>query len=120
VERSEYLSNIQRIAEDIKEAAARKPRPQLRLVTEGVPYVPPPAQPAALEQTPRARAIRRIEEIAESRGWQREVTRTLDRHEAAYLCDLEDEVVLALRDRMEYFEDCVQTCCDPDDAPPAR
>lgn len=85
----------------------------------------PPAPPndyglPVLDTSPRARAIRRIAEIANGRGWQLEVTRTLDRHAASYMDDLPEDAVIALRDRMEYFEDCVQTACDPDDAPPAR
>jgi hypothetical protein len=71
-------------------------------------------------QSPRARAIRRIAEISNSRGWQIEITRALDRHAASYVDDLPDNVVIALRDRMEYLEECVQCACDPDDAPPAR
>lgn len=71
-------------------------------------------------QSPRARAIRRIAEIANSRSWQIEVTRSLDKHAASYVDDLPDTAVFALRDRMEYFEDCVQCACDPDDSPPAR
>lgn len=87
---------------------------------------PPPSQAAndswfaAIEQTPRARALRRIQEIATGRGWQIEVTRALDRNEVNHIDDLDDHAVFALRDRMEYFEDCVQCACDPDDAPPAR
>jgi len=75
--------------------------------------------PAVL-QSPKARAIRRIAEIANSRGWQIEVTRALDKHAASYVDDLPESAVLALRDRMEYFEECVQCACDPDDCPPAR
>ncbi len=97
------------------------------LAIELATAMPPPAfedQAAlglpVLNVSRRARAIRRIAEIANSRGWQLEITRTLDRHEAAYVDDLPEDAVLALRDRMEYFEDCVQTACDPDDAPPAR
>jgi len=73
-----------------------------------------------LIQSPRARAVRRISEIANSRGWQIEVARVLDRYHASYVDDLTDDAVIALRDRMEYFEECVQCACDPDDAPPAR
>ena len=88
----------------------------------------PPAQPQSandswmpqIAQTPRARALRRVQEIAQQRGWQLEVLRALDRNEASHIDDLQDHAVFALRDRMEYLEDCVQTCCDPDDAPPAR
>ena len=75
--------------------------------------------PAVL-QSPRARAVRRIAEIAAARGWQIEVTRTLDKYQASYVDDLPEAAVFELRDRMEHFEDCVQTGCDPDDAPPAR
>ena len=31
-----------------------------------------------------------------------------------------NDALQALRDRMEYFEECVQCACDPDDCPPAR
>ena len=75
--------------------------------------------PAVL-QTARARHIRRIAEIAHGRGWQIEVTRALDAHAASYVDDLPDKAVSALRERMEYLEECVQCACDPDDAPPAR
>jgi hypothetical protein len=73
-----------------------------------------------LLQSDRARAVRRIAEIANVRGWQIEVVRVLDQHHAAYVDDLPESAVFALRDRMEYFEECVQCACDPDDAPPAR
>lgn len=73
-----------------------------------------------IQATPRAKALRRISEIASMRGWQMEVTRTLDRNDVGHVDDLPESEVFALRDRMEYFEDCVQTCCDPDDSPPAR
>lgn len=86
---------------------------------------PPPTEGSAngipiVVQSPRARALRRAVDIANSRGWQCEITRTLDRHQVSLIDDLSDVAVFALRDRMEYFEDCVQNACDPDDAPPAR
>jgi hypothetical protein len=77
------------------------------------------ALPAVI-QSARARAIRRISEIVLSRQWHSEIVRTLDRHQVSYVDDLPDEAVYELRDRMEYYEDCVQCACDPDDAPPAR
>lgn len=73
-----------------------------------------------LRQTPRARAIRRIAAIANSRGWQIAITRALDRHGVSCVDDLENAAVFALRDDMERYEDCAQTCCDPDDGFPAR
>lgn len=87
-----------------------------------LPPAPPPEVPGfpQIEQTPRARAIRRIAEIAGMRGWQIAITRALDECAAAHVSDLPDSAVFALRDRMEYFEDCAQTCCDPDDCLPAR
>jgi predicted nucleic acid-binding Zn ribbon protein len=75
--------------------------------------------PAVL-QTQRARHIRRIAEIANGRGWQIEVTRTLDIHQACYVDDLPDDALTTLKERMEHLEECVQCGCDPDDAPPAR
>lgn len=87
-----------------------------------VPPLPPATERhfEAVVQSPRARALRRVTEITTARGWQLEVTRTLDRHHVSFVEDLSDEAVLALRDRLEYFEDCLQCACDPDDAPPAR
>ena len=73
-----------------------------------------------LLQSPRARAMRRIAEISTKRGWQIEVTRALDDNRATYVDDLPDAAIFKLRDRMDYFEDCVQHGCDADDAPPAR
>src|SRR5690242_13649977 len=73
-----------------------------------------------VDSSPRGKAIRRISEIANLRGWQLEVTRAMDTHNASYVSDLSDRAVFALRDRMEYLEDCVQYACDPADAPPAR
>lgn len=96
----------------IEMAAAMPPAPPRP--TEGDCWMAP------VDQSPRARALRRVQEIVTMRGWQVEVTRTLDRNEVSHVDDLPEEAVFALRDRMEYFEDCVQTCCDPDDAPPAR
>jgi|SRR6185369_14230358 len=82
---------------------------------------PPPAKPfPEIEQTERARALRRISEIIHSRQWHSEIVRTLDRHKASYVDDLPDDAIFTLRDRMEYYEECVQCACDPDDAPPAR
>lgn len=75
--------------------------------------------PAVL-QSPRARAVRRIAEIANANNWQLEVTRTLDKYAACYVDDLPEAAIFELRDRMEHYEDCAQYACDPDDAPPAR
>lgn len=73
-----------------------------------------------LDATPRARAIRRIADIANGRGWQLAVTRALDEYGASYVSDLPTEAIFALRDRMEQYEDCAEVCCDPEDAFPAR
>lgn len=72
-----------------------------------------------LDQSPRARAIRRIAEIAGSRGWHMAVTHVLDHYRAAYVSDLSDGALWALRDQMEAFEDCVQHGHSTLDAPPA-
>lgn len=86
---------------------------------------PPPPRPdevggMVLDPSPRARAIRRIVDIADARGWQIAVTRALDAHRARYFSDLSDQAVFELRDRMERYEECAELCCDPDDALPAR
>lgn len=78
----------------------------------------PPALPV-IDQSPRARAIRRISAIAAHRGWQLEITRTLDKHRASYVSELTDDAIDSLCTRMEKFEDCVQCGCDLQDAPPA-
>lgn len=94
------------------------------IIAEEISAAPPREEAAAtlpvVLQTPRARAIRRISEIVLSRQWHLEVVRTLDNYKVSYVDDLPDDGVFKLRDRMEYFEDCVQCACDPDDAPPAR
>ena len=76
-----------------------------------LPPAPPPEVPGfpTIQQTPRARAIRRIAEIAGIRGWELAITRALDEHAATHVSELPDSAVFALRDRMEYFEDCAQS-----------
>lgn len=73
-----------------------------------------------IDRSPRAKALRRIAEIAGSRGWQSEIAKTIDLHDASDIAELDDSAIISLRERMEYYEDCVQFCCDPEDAPPAR
>lgn len=65
-----------------------------------------------VDPSPRARWIRRISEIVNARGWQIEVTRTLDRHAVSYVSDLDNEALRGLLDRLERFEDCVQSGFD--------
>jgi hypothetical protein len=94
------------------------------IIAEEMASIPNKDEAAAtlpvLEQSPKARAIRRIAEIVNFHGWQIEVTRALDRHAASYVDDLPQDAVLALRDRMEHLEECAQYGCDPEDALPAR
>lgn len=101
------------IREDIVEAVLAGVRAQTPLPVEndGLPVV---------HQSPRARAIRRISDIANSRGWQLAVVRTLDRYGATYVSDLSDEQVLVLLRQLQRYEDCAEVCCDPDDSFPAR
>lgn len=71
-------------------------------------------------QTRRARAIRRISEITNMRGWQIAVTRALDANQASYIDDLPDKAVMELQDDLEHYEVCAQMGCDLQDALPAR
>lgn len=107
----------ERIEELTHLIAARIPPRKIELAapTAGVETPLP-----AIEQSPRAKAIRRISEIVSMRGWLIAVTRELDANNASHISDLSDAAVFKLRDRMEYFEDCAQTCSDPEDALPAR
>lgn len=105
--------------------------------SEADPPRPPPPRPArsnydwyqfnsdcglpVLEQTPRARALRRIALIAGWRPWgQREVQRFLDARAATSPSALDDSTVMELQERMEQLETSAQTCCDPDEDTPAR
>ena len=77
---------------------------------EGLPEV---------EQSARARAIRRIKEIVNARGWGIAVTRTLDKHQASYVSDLPDDAVFSLHEYIEQMEDVAQCGHEYPDAPPA-
>lgn len=90
-----------------------------------LPPPPPPTDgflglPALLDMSERARSIRRIADIANTRGWQLAVTRMLDSRHACYVSDLCDDDVFALLRQLERYEDCAEACCDPDDCFPAR
>lgn len=73
-----------------------------------------------LEQTPRARAIRRISYIADAHKWGSVVAKTLDRKGAHGIEDLPDGDLDALLEQMENYVLSAQTCCDDPDALPAR
>lgn len=67
-----------------------------------------------VEQSTRARALRRIATIALYRGWSIEVTKALDRHNVPLADDLPDAAVEDLLARMENFALAADTGCDPD------
>lgn len=73
-----------------------------------------------VEQTPRARALRRIATIVDAKGWTRGVTRALDRHGVSRLEDLSDEALEHLQEQMEAFVLSSQTGCEDPDAFIAR
>jgi hypothetical protein len=74
----------------------------------------------AIEQTARAKAMRRILDIASRRGWGMEITRACDRCNAHSPAELTDDAVFKLLARMERFEDAAESCCDLGDDFPAR
>lgn len=74
----------------------------------------------AIEQTPRARAMREITRIATWYGWTGEIARVLDATGALSLAGLEEESLEELLTRMRLLEECVQNGGDAPDAPPAR
>lgn len=93
-------------------------RPKLRIVAADDQA--PPKDGVALpviDTSPRACALRRISEIVNARGWQIEVTRTLDRHAVSHVGDLPEDAVMALRERVERYEDCVEQGFELHEAP---
>ena len=77
--------------------------------------------PIVLDQSPRARTLRRARRIALRHAWGMEVIRrVLDECGARSEVDLTDEGVAYLLDEVERQDGRAQTACDDDDAPPAR
>lgn len=72
----------------------------------------------ALEQSPRARAIREITRIATWYDWVGEIERALDVAGVTSLPQLNDANLGVLLRRMQQLEECVQTGVGAPDAPP--
>lgn len=73
-----------------------------------------------VEPTERARSLLRIAMIAARPGWAVAVAKALHGYGVANADQLSDDCVQDLLERMEDLELRAQTCCDDDDALPAR
>lgn len=73
-----------------------------------------------LEQTWRDLAVRAVNRISMRYGWPGEIQRFLDNEGVPSISQLTDDQVAKLSHRMKHLEDCVQSGCDSEDAPPAR
>ena len=67
-----------------------------------------------------ANLIRQVRRLAKRYGWEEEVEQALERAGAPALKYLEPHQLEQLLERLQALEDCIQTPCDPPDAPPAR
>jgi len=114
---------VARLRQLMSEAVPRKPEPsaleaqvfrQFRLYEVNCPT------PVLVSQSPRARAEREIERIANWYGWSGEVLRALDSCGAHCIEEIGDDAIDALLERMQRLERCVQEGLDPPDSPPAR
>ena len=79
----------------------------------------PQPQLPALQQTPRARAIREVNRIALQYGWASEVSKFLDQCHCSTVSRLEDKDLQQLLERMRQLQDCRQYIVGSPDAPPA-
>lgn len=71
-----------------------------------------------VDQNPRARALRKILNIAGRRGWGSEITCACDRENVSSPSELPDVAVFDLLARLERYEDAALCGCDlPDDLP---
>lgn len=119
MDRSEYLSQIQRVAADLRQAAAETPRPTLRLVgrdaipdeIEGPAALPDWTTFAPIDVSDRARKMHSIMAIANAHGWQIAVTHFLLTKSVPYLSDLTDPQIDDLLDRMHGYVDAAETGC---------
>lgn len=70
-----------------------------------------------LEQSPRARSLRRILRIVEFNRWPQVLEAALDEAEVGSLSSLNDEQVERLLSTLTQFEDCASLCADTQFAP---
>jgi hypothetical protein len=98
-----------------------------QLMSEAVPQtqafvVLPPSgagitEHTELEQSPRARSLRRILRIVEFNHWPQVLEAALDEAEVGSLASLDDEQVERLLTRLTQLEDCAILCADTQFAP---
>lgn len=75
--------------------------------------------PAAMDMSPRAKAVREIMRIVLWRDAQKALTKELDRMNAASVSDLPDDKLESLLEIMRQIELCVETGAGSPYAPPA-
>lgn len=100
---------------------------RLRVIIQAAFTAAPPHQ--TFEQQARAAAtfpfrwhtaLRQVRRIVKRYGWEDEIERALDESGAPALKYLDPHRLEMLLERLRALEDCIQTPCDPPDAPPAR
>ena len=73
-----------------------------------------------LEQSPRARKIRRVLRLVETYQWPQVLELALDQAEVPMLAALPDEALDSLHEHLIALEECMQVCGDSPYSPPAR
>ncbi len=73
-----------------------------------------------LEQSPRARKIRRVLRLVETYQWPQVLELALDQAGAPMLSALPDDALDSLHEHLVALEDCMQVCGDSPYSPPAR
>ena len=76
--------------------------------------------PAPLDASPRARKMRAILRIADSRGWRTAITHFLDLEGVSHMTELTPLQLDDLLERMNRYVDSAETGCSLADCPPAH
>jgi len=75
---------------------------------------------APLDSSPRAKMMRAIMRIADSRGWHSAITHFLDMKGVSHMTDLSQPQLDDLLERMNGYVDAADTGCSLADCPPAH
>lgn len=114
------VARVRRLLEEAAEARRPDPTPEAKALQNFSLHEFNRVQQHTAEQTPRARAQREIERIANWYGWGGEIDRALDAAGVMSAGGMTDAQIEQLLTRMRQLEDCVQNGTDCPDAPPAR
>lgn len=76
--------------------------------------------PAPLDGSPRARKMRAIMRIADSRGWRSAIVHFLDMKGVSHMTELTPPQLDDLLERMNGYVDAAETGCSLADCPPAH